>query len=175
LPLGIANDTAQRNRTLGKLLRVCCKTVLLSTSWGRRDTIDRKLPGGGAPCTAIARPPGDGALLSVPRTGLRKRRRRRSALEVSVCHVLVCHDVSKNPGRTLLTKYNFFMLQQDNVLPERHFFVIAYDLCVRVCLPRTHIPRPSQRGDRFTRAFSWRGGIYYCDWSFGALEKRTAN
>jgi hypothetical protein len=98
--------------------------------WGRRDTIDWSLPGGGAPCTATARP---GRWRSFPYlAGLEGE-------EGEVLWRYLCNEwdrenqVDKHPGRQLI-KYNFFLLQAD-VLPEMHFsetrkrLIISYD-CV---------------------------------------------
>jgi hypothetical protein len=102
--------------------------------WGRRDTIDWSLPGGGAPCTATARP---GRWRSFPYlAGLEGD--EGEALWKYLCNEWNReNDVSKNPGRTLI-KYNFFMLQAD-VLPEMHFsetrkrLIVSYD-----CVPVEH-------------------------------------
>lgn len=84
--------------------------------WGRRDTISWSLPGGGAPCTATARP---GRWRSFPYLA------NLDGEEGEVLWQYLCDEwdrenrVDKNPGRQLL-KYNFFMLQAD-VLSEMHF------------------------------------------------------
>lgn len=107
--------------------------------WGRRDTIDWSLPGGGAPSTATARP---GRWRSFPYlAGLEGD--EGEALWQYLCNEWNReNDVANNPGRTLI-KYNFFMLQAD-VLPRMHFsetrkrLVVAYD-----CAPiQRHMPPP---------------------------------
>ena len=85
--------------------------------WGRRDTVDWSLPGGGAPCTATARP---GRWRSFPYlAGLQGE-------EGDALWRYLCNEWDRenkvdeaNPGRKLI-KYNFFMLQAD-VLPEMQF------------------------------------------------------
>jgi len=85
--------------------------------WGRRDVVSWDLPGGGAPCTATARP---GRWRSFPYlAGLEGE-------DGDVLWKYLCrewdkeHDVDGlNHGKKLV-KFNFFMLQAD-VLPEMQF------------------------------------------------------
>lgn len=84
--------------------------------WGRREEVNWNLPGGGAPCTATARP---GRWRSFPYLA------ELEGPEGDALWGYLCkewdrnNDVAKNPGRKLV-KYNFFMLQAD-VLPEMRF------------------------------------------------------
>ena len=84
--------------------------------WGRRDEVNWNLPGGGAPCTATARP---GRWRSFPYLA------ELEGAEGEALWSYLCkewdreNNVDKTPGRHLL-RYNFFMLQAD-VLPEMKF------------------------------------------------------
>jgi hypothetical protein len=84
--------------------------------WGRRNEVNWNLPGGGAPCTATARP---GRWRSFPYLA------DLDGAEGDALWGYLCKEwdkensVADNPGRQLV-KYNFFMLQAD-VLPEMRF------------------------------------------------------
>jgi hypothetical protein len=84
--------------------------------WGRRDEVNWNLPGGGAPCTATARP---GRWRSFPYlAGLEGE--DADALWRYLCQEWDRENhVDMYPGRKLL-RYNFFMLQAD-VLPNMGF------------------------------------------------------
>jgi hypothetical protein len=84
--------------------------------WGRRDEVNWNLPGGGAPCTATARP---GRWRSFPYlAGLEGE--DADALWRYLCNEWDRENhVDVFPGRKLL-RYNFFMLQAD-VLPNMGF------------------------------------------------------
>jgi hypothetical protein len=85
--------------------------------WGKSDNISWSLPGGGAPCTATARP---GRWRSFPYLA------ELQGEEGDVLWRYLCREWDRdnraddlNPGRKLL-QFNFFMLQAD-VLPEMQF------------------------------------------------------
>lgn len=84
--------------------------------WGRREHVNWNLPGGGAPCTATARP---GRWRSFPYLA------ELEGPEGDALWGYLCkewdrdNDVVNDPGRKLV-RYNFFMLQAD-VLPEMKF------------------------------------------------------
>lgn len=84
--------------------------------WGRRDEVSWKLPGGGAPCTATARP---GRWRSFPYLA------ELDGDDAVALWGFLCrewdreHNVDENPSRKLI-RYNFFMLQAD-VLPNMTF------------------------------------------------------
>lgn len=84
--------------------------------WGRKDEVDWRLPGGGAPCTSTARP---GRWRSFPYlAGLEGE--DEEALWSYLCRQWDYeNEADKNPGRKLI-KFNFFMLQSD-VLPNMGF------------------------------------------------------
>jgi hypothetical protein len=84
--------------------------------WGRREEVNWNLPGGGAPCTATARP---GRWRSFPYLA------ELEGAEGDALWGYLCkewdneNNAAENPGRKLV-KYNFFMLQAD-VMPEMRF------------------------------------------------------
>lgn len=84
--------------------------------WGRKDEVDWRLPGGGAPCTSTARP---GRWRSFPYlAGLEGE--DEEALWSYLCRQWDYeNEAEKYPGRKLI-KFNFFMLQSD-VLPNMGF------------------------------------------------------
>ena len=84
--------------------------------WGRKDEVDWRLPGGGAPCTSTARP---GRWRSFPYlAGLEGE--DEEALWSYLCRQWDYENAAdKFPGRKLV-KFNFFMLQSD-VLPNMGF------------------------------------------------------
>jgi hypothetical protein len=84
--------------------------------WGRRSDVTWAMPGGGAPCTATARP---GRWRSFPYLA-DMRGHEGEALWSYLCREWDReNDVDNNPGHRLI-KYKFFMLQAD-VLPNMMF------------------------------------------------------
>lgn len=84
--------------------------------WGRRDEVNWNLPGGGAPCTATARP---GRWRSFPYLADLQGEEGEALWSYLCKEWNTANDVDRHPGRRLL-QYNFFMLQAD-VLPEMRF------------------------------------------------------
>lgn len=84
--------------------------------WGRKDEVDWRLPGAGAPCTSTARP---GRWRSYPYLA------ELDGEDGEVLWSYLCHqwdrenNVEQFPDRKLI-KFNFFMLQAD-VLPNMGF------------------------------------------------------
>lgn len=107
--------------------------------WGRRNEVNWNLPGGGAPCTATARP---GRWRSFPYL---------AGLEGEDGELLwryLCqewdreNDATGNPGRKLL-RYNFFMLQAD-VLPNMGFSATKKRL---IQAYECHVPQDTNEPD----------------------------
>lgn len=84
--------------------------------WGKSDDVNWALPGGGAPCTATARP---GRWRSFPYLA-DLRGADRDALWSYLCREWNQeHEIDQFPEKELV-KFNFFMLQAD-VLPNMTF------------------------------------------------------